>query len=154
MEKKIADKHGTSVSKLVIEHVENSINLTEQDLRSKSNIINENRKLKETIRDLEKQTDRNELLIEKLEQDLKLYRSRLFTDEAFLGKRSFDKQLVKILKDPGIHTEHEIKTRLKLKKDDIESLKAVSLQLSTLEGYELVKKLVKDGSGYNDNHHP
>ncbi len=141
--KTIAEKHGTSVSKLVIEHVENSLNMTEQDLRTKANIINENQKLKETVRDLEKQTGRKELLIEKLEQDLKLYRSRLFTDESFLGKRSFDKQLVRILKEPGTHTENEIKTRLKLKKDDVESLKAVSLQISNLEQYDLIKKTGK-----------
>lgn len=141
--KKIADKHGTSVSKLVIEHVENSINLTERDLRSKSKIIDENRKHKEAIKELETQLRHKDLLIEKLEDDLKLYRSRLFTDENFSGKRSYDKQLVEILKEPGAHTEQEIKTRLKLKKDDIEALQAVSLQLTTLEQYELVKKIGK-----------
>ena len=39
--KKTASKASTSISKFVIEHVENSINLTEDDLRTKSKIINE-----------------------------------------------------------------------------------------------------------------
>lgn len=109
--KQIADNHGISVSKLVIEHVENSINMTEDDLRTKSKIIKENQEFKDTIKELTKQLERKELLIEKLEQDLRLYRSRLFTDEKFQGKRSYDKQLIQILKEPGAHTEHEIKTR-------------------------------------------
>ena len=141
--KKLAEKSGTSISKFVIEHVENSINLTEDDLRTKSKIIEENRELKDTINEQNKQSQRNELLIEKLEQDLKIYRSRLFTDEMFRGQRSFDKQLVQLLKEPGAHTEHEIKTRLKIRRDDAESLKAVSLQLTTLESYEIIKKAGK-----------
>jgi hypothetical protein len=43
--KNLAEKSGTSISKLVIEHVENSIRLADEDYRSRSLVIEENRQL-------------------------------------------------------------------------------------------------------------
>ena len=43
--KKCAEKSSTSISKFVIEHVENSLGLAEDDYRSRTIVLEENRQL-------------------------------------------------------------------------------------------------------------
>ena len=77
--KKAAETSGTSVSKFVIEHVENSLG-KEEGFQSRSVIIDENRHLRESLKEREKRVHHLELLVEKLEEDLRRYRAQIFTD--------------------------------------------------------------------------
>ena len=101
--KKRAEKSSTSISKFVIEHVENSLGSAEDDYRSRTIVIEENRQLRESLDEKEKRNHHLELLVEKLEEDLRIYRSRLFTDTSSIGTRTYDKQLITILREPGAH---------------------------------------------------
>jgi hypothetical protein len=137
--KEQAERAGASISKFVIEHTENSLKLTDDDYRTRTNIIEDNRRLQEALQEKEKRAHHLELLVEKLEEDLRLYRSKLFTDEAFTGIRSYDKKLVEILREPGPHPSQAILSRLGIKPNEVEAIKAVSRQLENLEAYGLVR---------------
>lgn len=137
--KGLAEDSGTSISKFVMEHVENSLGREDEGYSSRSALIEENRHLRESLRENEKRVHHLELLVEKLEEDLRGYRARMFTDPGFSGIRSYDKRLVEILKQPGVHTSEELLSRLDIKPTEQEAVKAVSVQLENLQGYGLVR---------------
>jgi hypothetical protein len=137
--KGLAEAAGTSISKFVMEHVENSLGREEEGYSSRSVVIEENRHLRESLKEKEKRGHHLEILVEKLEEDLRTYRARMFTDPSFSGIRSYDKRLVEILKQPGAHTSEELLSRLGIKPREQEAVKAVSVQLENLQGYGLVR---------------
>ena len=141
--KKLAEKSGTSISKFVIEHVENSLGVAEDDYKSRSNILEENRQLQDSIAENEKRNRHLELLVEKLEEDLQVYRSRLFTDTSNIGPRTYDKQLIALLREPGTHNTDTILSRLRVKPTESEAIKALSTQLEHLEAYGLLRNTSK-----------
>ena len=141
--KSLADQSGSSISKFVIEHVENSLGLAEDDYRSRSIVIEENRQLREMLAEKEKRNHHLELLVENLEEDLRLYRSRLFTDTSYMGTRMYDKQLIELLRVPGVHNTDSILQRLRVKPTDTEAVKAISIQLENLEAYGLLRSTSK-----------
>ena len=149
--KTLAHKSGTSISKFVTEHVENSLGLAENDYRSRSNVLEENRQLRETLTEKEKRNHHLELLVDKLEEDLRIYRSRLFTDSSSMGTRTYDKQLIALLREPGAHNTESILNRLRVKPTDTDVVKAISMQLENLEAYGLLKNT---GKGWTWNEEP
>ena len=149
--KTLAQKSGTSISKFVIEHVENSLGLAEDDYKSRSNILEENRQLRDTLSEKEKRNHHLELLVDKLEEDLRIYRSRLFTDSSSMGTRTYDKQLIALLREPGAHNTESILNRLRVKPTDTDVVKAISMQLENLEAYGMLKNT---GKGWTWNEDP
>ncbi len=137
--KTLAQNSGTSISKFVAEHVENSLREEEAEYKSRSTLIEENRNLSETLNEKERRIGHLELLVEKLEQDLGQYRAQMFTDEEFTGVRSYDKKLIELLREPGVHDNDVILSRLGIKPSEVDSIKAVSKQLELLQSYGLVK---------------
>ncbi|MCW4020903.1 MAG: hypothetical protein NWF14_06725 [Candidatus Bathyarchaeota archaeon] len=137
--KELAEKQGTSISKFVSEHVENSLRQDESSYLSRSFLIEENRKLREGLEEKEKRNRHLELLVDKLEEDLRRYRAQLFLDEGFTGVRRYDRKLIEILREPGVHGNEEILSRLGVKPTEHETIKAVSKQLENLQSYGLVK---------------
>ena len=104
--KTLAKNSGTSISKFVAEHVENSLREEEAEYKSRGTLIEENRNLSEALNEKERRIGHLELLVEKLEHDLRQYRAQMFTDEEFTGVRSYDKKLIKILREPGARNNH------------------------------------------------
>jgi hypothetical protein len=141
--KNLAEKSGTSISKFVIEHVENSLGLADEDFRSRSLVLEENRNLKEALAEKEKRVHHLELLVDKLEEDLRVYRSRLFTDKTYTGTKTYDKQLISLLREPGAHDSNSILSRLNVKPTDADVVKAISIQLENLEAYGLLRNTGK-----------
>ena len=141
--KKRAETSSTSISKFVIEHVENSLGLAEDDYRSRSIVLEENRQLRKSLDEKEKRNHHLELLVEKLEEDLRIYRSRLFTDTSSTGTRTYDKQLITILREPGAHNTDTILRRLQVKPTNTEVIKSVSTQIENLEAFGLLRNTGK-----------
>ena len=137
-----AKESGASISKFVIEHVENSLGLAEDDYRSRSIVLEENRQLREALTEKEKRNHHLELLVEKLEEDLRTYRSRIFIDSE-TGASDYDKQLIGLLKEPGAHDTDSILRRLRVKPTDTIAMKAISIQLENLENYGLLRNTSK-----------
>ena len=144
--KTLAKNSGTSISKFVAEHVENSLREEEAEYKSRSTLIEENRSISGTLNEKERRIVHLELLVEKLEQDLRQYRAQMFTDEEFMGVRSYDKKLIELLREPGVHDNDVILSRLRIKPSEVDSIKAVSKQLELLQSYGLVKATLRGWS--------
>jgi hypothetical protein len=138
-----AEEASTSISKFVIEHVENSLNSEDEGYSSRVALIDEVKHLREKIKEREQRVDHLEILVEKLEEDLRFYRSKMFTDENFSGVRQYDKKLISILREPGAHSDDEILNRLRINPSESEVMKAVSNQLVNLVANGLVRQTGK-----------
>ena len=60
-------------------------------------------------------------------------------DEAYVGVRQFDKDLIELLRGGGTLSDEEILSSLNIDPADTEVIKAVSRQLEALEAYGLVE---------------
>ena len=139
--KRRAEKAGVSLSKFIIERVEDSIRREdgEEGYFSRAELI---RRLRDAEEELKKLREENRLLrklVENLDGELKRYRAQPFLDEHFEGVRTFDKELIELLKKSGTISEDEILARLGIDPADVELVKAVSRQLEVLERYDLVE---------------
>jgi len=141
--KRMAGEYGESISKFVIEHVENSLNRDVEGFSSRSTLLEENKHLRETLHDKDRRVEHLDLLVEKLEEDLRFYRSKMFTDSEFTGVRSYDRKLIEILREPGTHSTDELLSRLRVKGNETEAIKAISKQLENLEAYGLARSTMK-----------
>ena len=138
--KQRAEKAGTSVSKFVVERVEDSIRREEGEegylsrlglIRRLSNAEEELKKLRRDNRLLKK-------LVDNLDNELKRYRAEPFLDEGFVGVRSFDRELIGILRKNPL-TAEEILSQLNINPSDTDLIKGVNRQLEILEAYGLVE---------------
>jgi hypothetical protein len=136
-----ADKTGASISKFVIERVEDSIRreegeegyLTRLELITRLNVAED---------ELKKIRSENALLkklIDNLDNELKRYRAKPFLEENFEGVRSLDKWLIDLLREGGSYTDEMILSRLNIEPSNTDLVKAVSKQLGILEAYGLVE---------------
>jgi len=134
-------KAGTSISKYVIERVEDSFRREdgEEGYTSRLELIERLRKNEE---ELKKIRDDNRLLrrlVENLDVELKRYRAQPFLEEGFQGVRSFDRELIQLLKEGELLSDDELLSRLNVSSIDTDMVKAVSNQLQVLESYGLVE---------------
>ncbi|MEM2873508.1 MAG: hypothetical protein QXD82_04980 [Nitrososphaerales archaeon] len=136
-----ADKAGVSISKFVIDRVENSIRREEgeEGYLSRVELI---KKLNDSEEELKKLKDENRLLkrlVENLDNELKRYRAKPFIEEDFQGTRRFDKELIELLRKGESYSDEEILAKLNIDPTDTDLVKAISKQLEALEGYDLVE---------------
>ncbi|MGQ9507234.1 MAG: hypothetical protein ACUVTB_05175 [Candidatus Bathycorpusculaceae bacterium] len=139
--KRRADKAGVSISKFVVERVEDSIRREEgeEGYLSRLELIE---RLRTAEDELKKLRDENRLLrklVDNLEKELKRYRTKPFLEEGFEGVRVFEKELVAFLRRGGIYTDEDILAGLNIDPSDADLVKAIGRQLETLESCELVE---------------
>ena len=136
-----AERAGVSISKFVVERVEDSIRREEGDesYLSRAELV---KRLRSTEEELKKLREGNRLLkrlVENLDNELKRYRAQPFLQETFEGVRRFDRDLVELLRRGGSYTQEEILAHLNIDPSDVELVKAVDRQLEALEAYGLVE---------------
>jgi len=137
--KKQAKKQGVSISKFVIEHVENSLQQEEDpSYSSRGELVNELCKLKDELKDLKSDNRQKKVVIDRLENELRRYRSEVFLEEGFEGVRTYDKELVGILKQREVIDDGGLLRELNIDPRESDLVKAVSKQLENLEAYGLV----------------
>jgi hypothetical protein len=134
-----ADKQGISLSKFVYEHVENSLLQEEDsDYISRKDLFNENKSLRESLSELSREKRVLSLANDRLERELRRYRSMPFVDNEFVGVRTYQKELVELLKEGGSFTSAEILSRLGIEVTEQDTVKSISKQLENLEDYGLL----------------
>ncbi|MEM2129150.1 MAG: hypothetical protein QXZ70_00980 [Candidatus Bathyarchaeia archaeon] len=137
---KNADNAGVSISKFVVEHVENSLRQEEEPgYKSRGELWKEINRLRQQVRDLLKKCRLLETVVERQEQELRRYRAKPFLDEVFEGRRGYEKDLVSLLKNREIATSDQLLAHLGVDPSEFDLVKAVSKQLENLEAYGLVK---------------
>jgi len=136
-----AEKGGVSISKFVIERVEESIRREEgeEGYLGRAELI---KKLRDAEEELKKVRNENRLLkklAENLDNELRRYRAQPFLEESFEGVRKFDKDLVELLRKGGSYAQEDILAHLNIDPSDSDVVNALSKQLEALEGYGLLE---------------
>ncbi len=139
--KRKAEKAGVSLSKFIIERVEDSIRQEEgeEGYLSRLELVRRLRKAEEELKKLREENRMLKMLVENLDRELKHYRAKPFLEEEFQGLRRFDKQLIDLLRKGGTLSEQEILEQLNIDPSDSELVKSISKQLEILEDYGLVE---------------
>jgi predicted RNase H-like nuclease (RuvC/YqgF family) len=136
-----AEKTGVSISKFIVERVEDSIRREEGEdgYLSRAELVKRLRSAEEELKKLREENRLLKRLVENLDNELKRYRAQPFLQAGFEGVRTYDKELINILRKGGTYSEDEILARLGIDPFDTELVKAVSRQLEILEDYDLVE---------------
>jgi predicted RNase H-like nuclease (RuvC/YqgF family) len=139
--KRRAERAGVSISKFVVERVEDSIRREEgeEGYLSRAELVKRLRSAEEELKRLREENRLLKRLVENLDNELKRYRAQPFLQEAFEGVRRFDRDLIELLRRGGSYTQEEILAHLNIDPSDVELVKAVDRQLEALEAYGLVE---------------
>lgn len=138
---KEAKKHNIPLSKYLVYVIENgiqesSLNLEKENVTLKKNISSSNEEIKESKRELA----RVKKLLSIQEEELEEYRNRVFADKTFTGVRTFNVDMINILRSSSRAITNEgLLDKLDITPDEINSIKAISNQLEALQEYGLVK---------------
>lgn len=136
-----ASKAGTSISKFVIERVEDSIRREEgeESYLNRLELIKRLSDAEEELKTLRKENRLLKKLVDNLDNELKRYRAKPFLEDGFEGVRRFDKELINLLRKGGSYMGGEILAHLNIDSSDAELVKSVNKQLEVLESYGLVE---------------
>lgn len=135
-----ANQAGTSISKFVIDRVEDSVRKEEgeESYVSRLEIIKRLRKAEKELKNLRDENHLLKKLVDNLDNEMKRYRAQPFLEEDFQGKRKFDEELIHLLREGDTYTDEDILSHLGIDGSDTDLVKAVSRQLEALEKYGLV----------------
>jgi predicted DNA-binding protein len=139
--KGLAEKSGRTISKFVAEHVENSLRQEEEgsEYRSRAELIRLLREKDEEISKLQGENRLMKELAERLDHELRRYRMQPFMEGGFQGVRSYDRELVDLLRREGVVDSDHVLSRLGIDPKEKDVLVALDRQLASLEAYGLVE---------------
>lgn len=139
--KEKAEKAGVSVSKFVIERVEDSIRREEgeEGYLSRLELVRRLKSAEDELKSVRKENRMLRKLAENLDNELRRYRAKPFLVEDFEGVRRFDRDLIELLRKGGSYTQEEILAHLNIDPSESDLVKAVSKQLEVLEAYGLLE---------------
>jgi len=138
--KKRSRAASTSLSKFVIDRVEDSIRKDEGEggYLSRLKLIKRLKKAEDELKELTKENRMLKRLVENQETELKRFRSEPFLASSFEGTRRYDRELIELLKTGRSYNAEEILLRLSIDRSNVDLVKAVNSQLEVLEAYGLV----------------
>jgi hypothetical protein len=140
--KQRAEKQKLSVSKFVIEHVLDSLRQdddSEANFSSKAELVKQLREIQKELKEVKKEASLYRQLSEKLDNELRYYRTRPFTEEHFQGIRSYDKRLVELLEKKGTMDSDRLLQELDIDPKETDLVKGIRAQLDNLEAYGLIQ---------------
>jgi len=139
--KKLAAKANVSISKFVLEHVENSLHQEEGegDHISRIDLIERNKMLEEENMELRKRGRMLDTVVERLEGELREYRVKPFVDEDFVGVRKYQSEIIELFKSRGSIRKDDLLRLLEVKPSETVVIKGINKQISGLESYGLIK---------------
>jgi len=141
--KESADKQGISISKFVIEHVENSLRQEEgeESYTSRVKLLKELKELREENKELRKRNKIMDTVVDRLEEELRRYRVKPFIEEDFSGVRTYEKELIDLFKEKREIRKEDLLDFLNIKTSDNTAVKGIYAQIESLESYGLLKDL-------------
>jgi hypothetical protein len=149
----LAKEDNMSLSKWILIKTEESLQEKQGIIISKKDLESENINLKQELTGLQQKYHNITIIREKLEEEIKKYRTEPFSIKNFEGKRRYDKELIELLRNaktiegkPRYITNDEILTRLGIRIIEENKIGTITKQLSLLESYNLVES--KSGKGW------
>jgi hypothetical protein len=137
--KKKAQEAKMSLSKFVMEQVEGGIQ-REDDFVPRLELLKKIKELEEENQSLRQDNRRLGIVVDKLQEDLQVYRLQPFMDEKFQGIRKYEKGLIDLFRKKGFLKMDELWRELGVSPRNSDAVKAISRQLENLEHYGLIKK--------------
>jgi hypothetical protein len=142
-----AEQSGVSLSKWVVQTVEDAMRSAEEpEWKPRKDLEEELQGLKKEVADPHDDLRQQNTIRENLEAELRRYRAEPFLAHEFEGVRHYDKALIQVLRSvrdldgkPQPLVDIETLTRLGIDRPEEKPVKAISLQLTNLEAYGLVK---------------
>lgn len=135
--KRIADDEKISISKFVIEHVENSLN-QEKEHAPRIKLIENLQRLKEENDELRKQNRMLSKVVDSLDEELRSFRLKPFLDPLSDGIRQYEKELIEIFRKRKFLRNDDLLDVLNIDSKDTDSVKAINKQLDNLQSYGLI----------------
>jgi len=99
--KSLASDAKTSLSKFVIEHVEGGVAQEDDGFVPRLELLKKVSTLEEENEQLRQDKQRLGIVVDKLQEDLQVYRLQPFMNERFEGVRKYEQDLVDVLKRKG-----------------------------------------------------
>lgn len=140
--KAAAEEAGQSLSKFIIECIENEVSSTD-DFQSKADLLKQTQELQEENSELRKRVKMLEALTDKQEKEIKRLKSKSFVEKEE-GERQYDRELVELLRNRTKVSYDDIIEYLDVDRTDKDMMRAVNKQLDNLEAYGLIVS-VKEG---------
>ncbi len=137
--KQRANKAGVSISKFVVEHVENSLREDDSDYTPRGELVERVRELEQHNKELQKDYDILQKAYERLEDELKGYRQQPFQEDGYKGLRRYDKDLIDLFKRRQSVKSDHLLDHLDVSPQDTDTVKAIHRQIAQLEDYGLLE---------------
>jgi hypothetical protein len=141
--KQLSEKAGITISKFVVEHVENSLRQEDQKdgYIPRLQLLEELRRLREENKDLLKRTRLLDTVVDRYEKELQTYRMKSFADEEFRGRRKYESQLVEEFKKHKEIRKESLLNVVNADPSDKVTVKALRVTIENLERYGMIKDL-------------
>lgn len=139
----LAEEADESLSKFVQRAVEYAVEMGGPDFSDVGERSEKIQELQEEVRELRQDIKQKDIVIEKLESELRRHRLEPFTEDDFEGTRQYDQDLIEILQSSDRVKGDEILRRLDIDPSQSDLVKAVDNQLEQLESYGLVTSTSK-----------
>lgn len=138
---KASAKAGMSLSRFIVGTIETALrDSADEDFRTPKELWKENVELREANKRLAEEKRMLAALIEKLEDEVRRYRTELFLEGPERRKvTQYEKDLIDLLREGGVISSDEILRRLRIKATDVRGTQAIRMQLENLEAYGLAK---------------
>jgi chaperonin GroEL (HSP60 family) len=138
--KDLAKKTGTSLSKFIIEHVENSIQQEkdENKFNTRLELLKQLKNIKQENKNLRKQNKMMDTVIERLESELHKKRIEPFIETEFKGTRTYSNELINLLREKKEIRKEELLDLLNIESTDLEIIKGLHQQIHDLEEYGII----------------
>ncbi|KYK23244.1 hypothetical protein AYK25_10185 [Thermoplasmatales archaeon SM1-50] len=147
---KIAKENGMSLSKWIVQTIEDSLLEFDDEVKSIKDIETENKDLRKEISEIQSKLRRETIIRNNLEKEIRKYRAESFLSPSSEGIRQYDKELITLLRNTKSREgkrryidNDEILSRLGIEFTETEAVKAISSQLSRLERYGLAESSTK-----------
>jgi len=141
---KVAAEHKMSLSRFIIERVEETLKEHGDGERyTRRDIIGRNQKLERENGALRKELELKTKVYEALDQENKNLRNQPWLDPVHQGKRQFGRELITLLNQRKRITFNELLPALGIKPTEMESMKAINNQITILIGYGLIQQDLK-----------
>jgi len=137
--KKKAHDAKMSLSKFVMEQVEGGIQ-REDDFVPRMELLKKINQLEEENERLQKDNQRLGIVVDKLQDDLQVYRLQPFMDDKDKDVRKHEKDLTELFRKKGFVKMDDLWRELKINPKHPDVMKAISRELENLERYGVIKK--------------
>ncbi len=142
--KEAAKDKGLSISKFVIEHVEEALNESGHGNQvSRQQLMDEIHKLTKKTRELQMELDIKTKVYEVLDRELQSLREKTFQDADFIGSRQLNKDLIPLFKLKKQIDYDDLLPFLGIKPTEIDMVRNVNQEIKFLEEFGLIKSDLK-----------